>query len=102
MYKLLLIAIVALFVTGCECCKTGPATSKHSGKNYFPIKVCSIGDRSGDSCLEYAAEEFYTSRGFLVVKTLDGHEYMFQRKWLGYHSYEQLNGNPSISSGWVL
>ena len=76
MKKLLCAVAVAALVAGCG--DEGPATSKHSGKKYYPVKVCSIGDVTGESCVEYAAESY--SRccdGNFTVKTLDGHEYQF-------------------------
>ena len=78
MKKLFTIAAVAAFITGC-CEGDGPAKSKHSGKSYYPIKVCSIGDMTGESCIEYAAESYSRHNGNLNVKTLDGHEYQFNK-----------------------
>ncbi len=77
MKKLLCAVAVAALVAGC-CNGDGPAKSKHSGKSYYPIKICSIGDMTGESCVEYAAESYNRCcDGNLNVKTLDGHEYQF-------------------------
>lgn len=76
MKKLLCAAAVSALVAGCS--GEGPTTTKHSGKKYYPVKICSIGDMTGESCIEYAAESY--SRccdGNLNVRTLDGHEYQF-------------------------
>lgn len=76
MKKLLCAVAVAALVAG--CCGEGPANSKHSGKKYYPIKVCSVGDMTGDSCVDYAAENYSSwGDGMLSVTTLDGHEYEF-------------------------
>lgn len=77
MKQLFTIAAVAAFITGC-CDGDGPAKSKHSGKKFYPVKVCSIGDMTGESCVEYAAESYYRCSGRNhCVRTLDGHEYQF-------------------------
>lgn len=76
MKKLLCAAAVSALVAG--CCGEGPATSKHSGKKYYPVKVCSIGDVTGESCVEYAAEKYFNcDNNFFRITTLDGHKYEF-------------------------
>jgi len=75
MKKLLCAVAVAALVAG--CCGEGPATSKHSGKKYYPVKVCSIGDVTGESCVEYAAESYSLHDKLIYIATLDGHKYSF-------------------------
>jgi hypothetical protein len=75
MKKLLCAVAVAALVAG--CCGEGPATSKHSGKKYYPVKVCSIGDVTGESCVEYAAENYCNCDNKFRITTLDGHKYEF-------------------------
>lgn len=76
MKKLLCAVAVAALVAGCR--GEGPATSKHSGKKYYPIKVCSVGDMTGESCVDYAAEKYCScGDGKFSITTLDGHEYEF-------------------------
>lgn len=77
MKKLLCAVAVAALVAGCR--GEGPATSKHSGKKYYPVKVCSIGDVTGESCAEYAAENYCNSDDNFTIKTLDGHIYSFNK-----------------------
>lgn len=77
MKKLLCAAAVSALVAG--CCGEGPATSKHSGKKYYPVKVCSIGDVTGESCVEYAAENCFSSNNNFIITTLDGHKYEFNK-----------------------
>ena len=76
MSKLLTTAISLAFITG--CCD-GPATSKHSGNKYYPVKVCSISDMTGESCIEYAAKHFEYSESVIKIKTLDDHEYLLNK-----------------------
>lgn len=78
MKKLFTIAAVAAFITGCFNGE-GPATSKHSGKKYYPVKVCSIGDATGESCVEYAAEYYCNCDDDFSITTLDGHKYEFNK-----------------------
>lgn len=75
MKNILFAASIATLVAG--CCGEGPATSKHSGKRYYPVKVCSIGDVTGESCVEYAAKSYNPKGNDLMIHTLDGHTYRF-------------------------
>jgi len=77
MKKLLCAVAVAALVAGCR--GEGPATSKHSGKKYYPVKVCSIGDVTGESCVEYAAENYCNCDNNFSITTLDGHKYEFNK-----------------------
>lgn len=77
MKKLLCAVAVAALVAGCH--GEGPATSKHSGKKYYPVKVCSIGDVTGESCVEYAAENYCNCDNSFSITTLDGHKYAFNK-----------------------
>lgn len=77
MKKLLCAVAVAALVAG--CCGEGPTTSKHSGKKYYPVKVCSIGDVTGESCVEYAAENYCNCDDNFSITTLDGHKYEFNK-----------------------
>lgn len=77
MKKLLCAVAVAALVAGCR--GEGPATSKHSGKKYYPVKVCSIGDVTGESCVEYAAENYCNRNNNFSITTLDGHKYEFNK-----------------------
>lgn len=77
MKKLLCAVAVAALVAGCR--GEGPATSNHSGKKYYPVKVCSIGDVTGESCVEYAAENYCFCETMFRITTLDGHKYEFNK-----------------------
>ena len=77
MKKFLCAVAVAALVAG--CCGEGPATSKHSGKKYYPVKVCSIGDVTGESCVEYAARGYNEDRSVLIIRTIDDHIYEFNK-----------------------
>lgn len=72
---LCVLVILAFMVVGCEC--NGPAKSRRSGVKYYPVKVCSIGDLDGSSCVEYAAKSWDHRGNDLMIRTLDGHTYRF-------------------------
>ena len=72
---LCVLVILAFIVVGCVC--EGPAKSKRSGEKYYTVKVCSIGDTDGSTCVEYAAKSFNTKVSDLLIHTLDGHTYRF-------------------------
>ena len=74
MKKILLALAIAIFGSG--CCGEGPATSKHSGNRYYPIKICSVGDMTGESCVEYAAKHYnFPWKNIIRITTLDNHTY---------------------------
>ena len=64
-----------MVLSGCLC--PGPAESKRTGERYYPVKVCSIGDLDGSSCVEYAAKSYDPTGNDLLIRTLDGHTYRF-------------------------
>jgi hypothetical protein len=72
---LCVLVILAFIVVGCVC--EGPAKSRRSGEKYYPVKVCSIGDTDGSTCVEYAAKSYNPSGNDLTIHTLDGHTYRF-------------------------
>lgn len=73
--KMLIALVFPVVLGGCVC--GGPAESKHTGERYYPVKVCSIGDLDGSSCVEYAAKSYNTKGNDLLIRTLDGHTYRF-------------------------
>ena len=72
---LIVTMISLLFIIGC-CHDDGTRKKK---ADYDIVKVCSIGDTDGTTCVQYAAKRWYTfSKGsFLTVETPDGNEYDF-------------------------
>lgn len=73
--KMLIALVLAVVLSGCVF--DGPAESKRTGERYYPVKVCSIGDLDGSSCVEYAAKSYNPSGNDLMIHTLDGHTYRF-------------------------
>lgn len=75
MKALVILSIFVVLLAGCVC--EGPAESKRTGEKYYPVKVCTIGDTDGSSCVEYAAKSYDPSHNDLMIRTLDGHTYRF-------------------------
>lgn len=73
--KMVIALAFAAVLSGCLC--AGPAESKRTGERYYPVKVCSIGDLDGSTCVEYAAKSWDPSGNDLMIHTLDGHTYRF-------------------------
>ena len=73
--KMLIALAFATVLIGCIC--EGPAESKRTGERYYPVKVCSIGDLDGSSCVEYAAKSYEPGGNDLMIRTLDGPTYRF-------------------------
>ena len=74
-FAFLIVTMFSLpFIIG--CC---PEDSTKKKRQYDIVKVCSIGDTDGTTCVQYAAKRWYTfSKGsFLTVETPDGNEYDF-------------------------
>ncbi len=71
---LIVTTISLLFIIG--CC---PDAGTRKKRDYDIVKVCSIGDTDGTTCVQYAAKRWYTfSKGsFITVETPDGNEYDF-------------------------
>lgn len=71
---LIVTMISLLFIIG--CC---PDDGTRKKRDYDIVKVCSIGDTDGTTCVQYAAKRWYTfSKGsFITVETPDGNEYDF-------------------------
>jgi len=74
--KKLILIIAVLLLVGCKCQNGGPAQTR-GGTKYYPIKICSIGDMDGSSCVEYKAKDYDLTSDWLYVTTLDDHEYVF-------------------------
>lgn len=72
---LIVTMISLLFIIG--CCSDHDTGRKHA--DYDIVKVCSIGDIDGSTCVQYGAKHWrsYSDGNFLEVKTLDGNVYDF-------------------------
>lgn len=77
MKKILLLLVAFCLIACCD----GPAKSRRTGEAYYPVKVCSIGDVTGESCVEYAAKSYCSEcSGMFIITTLDGHKYSFNHE----------------------
>lgn len=74
--------IVVLFfgyaLMGCQCQRHG----RHTNDYRYVVKICSIGDQEGNSCVEYYAERIAYDTPTLDVYTTDGRHLMYN--WAGW------------------
>lgn len=80
MRRFLLLLFSTMIVTASliACCPESNNGVPNKG-DYDIIKVCSIGDTDGTSCVQYAAKSWGTFHNghLLWIKTPDGHDYSF-------------------------
>jgi len=72
--KMILFTIATVIFAGCS---NGPECK--AGIRYYPVKVCSIVDVTGESCVEYAAENYCNCDNNFRITTLEGHKYEFNK-----------------------
>ena len=45
---------------------------RRSAEPYWPVKICSLGDQTGESCVEYKAKKIVMEHSFFQFYDLDG------------------------------
>ena len=45
---------------------------RRSAEPYWPVKICSLGDQTGESCVEYKASKITMGNTFIQFYDLDG------------------------------
>ena len=77
-FVLLVLSVMSVCALLIACCPESSKGVPNKG-DYDIIKVCSIGDTDGTTCVQYAAKSWGTFHHsqLLWIKTPDGHEYSF-------------------------
>ena len=73
--KKIILLLTAFCLFGCDEC--GDKQVKTRNGSYTPIRVCPIGCSEASSCLDYKAVSYTFGSNTIRIKTLDGHQYMF-------------------------
>lgn len=76
MKRILTLLAFAVLLAGCEqlCPNHEHKYSKkrRSAEPYWPVKVCSLGDKTGESCVEYKAKKIVMEHSFFQFYDMDG------------------------------
>lgn len=73
--KKILLLLIAFCLFGCDEC--GDKQIQTRKGSYTPIKVCPIGCSENTACVDYKAVSYTFGSHTIVIKTLEGHRYMF-------------------------
>ena len=73
--KKILLLLTAFCLFGCD--EWGDKQVQTCNGSYTPIKVCPIGCAQASSCVDYKAVSYTFGSNTIIIKTLDGHRYMF-------------------------
>ena len=76
--KKILLLLIAFCLFGCD--EFGDKQIKTRNGSYTPIKVCPIGCSENTACVDYKAVSYTFGSNTIIIKTLDGHRYMFNTK----------------------
>lgn len=76
--KKILLLLIAFCLFGCD--EWGDKQVQTRNSSYTLIKVCPIGCAQASSCVDYKAVSYRFSSNTIIIKTLDGHRYMFNTK----------------------
>ena len=76
MKRILTVLTAALVLAGCEhlCGKDHEhkySKKRRSAEPYWPVKVCSLGDQTGESCVVYKAKKITMGNTFIQFYDMD-------------------------------
>lgn len=57
----------------CESCQT------QNGSDVYLIKVCSLGDKDGESCVEHKVLKYEVGTEYLHIRTRDNERYAYNK-----------------------
>ena len=82
MKKILTLFAAALILSSCSQLCGEDHEHKYSKKRrsaepYWPVKVCSLGDQTGESCVEYKAKKISMHSTFTSFYDMDGDEFQY-------------------------
>lgn len=74
--KRTLIILAVSLITGCHLCGQDHehkySKKRRSAEPYWPVKICSLGDQTGESCVEYKAKKIIIEHSFFQFYDMDG------------------------------
>ena len=76
--KKILLLLITFCLFGCDECGDKQVQTRNG--SYTPIKVCPIGCSENTACVDYKAVSYTFGSNTIIIKTLDGHRYMFNTK----------------------
>ena len=76
MKRILTLSAAALVLTSCVLCghdhEHKYSKKRRSVEPYWPVKVCSLGDQTGESCVSYKAKKIIIEHSFFQFYDMDG------------------------------
>ena len=63
-------------MTGCQPCETCQTQNE---SDVYMIKVCSIGDKDGESCVEHKVRAYEVGHEYLHIRTRDNERYAYNK-----------------------
>lgn len=82
MKRILTLLTAALLITACDHLCGQDHEDKYSKRRrsaepYWPVKVCSLGDKTGESCVEYEAKKITRDNAFIQIYDMNGNEIQY-------------------------
>lgn len=82
MKSILITLAASMILTSCGQLCQGDSGKKYSKKRrssepYWPVKVCSHGDLTGESCISFRAKKISISSAYTRIIDLEGDEYQY-------------------------
>lgn len=62
-------------ITGCQPCET----CQTNESDVYMIKVCSLGDKDGESCVEHKIRAYEVGTEYLHIRTRDNERYAYNK-----------------------
>ena len=68
-------------MTGCQPCESSHTQScrTQNGSDVYMIKVCSLGDKDGESCVEHKVMKYEVGSEYLHIRTRDNERYAYNK-----------------------
>ena len=79
--RILFLILIFALMSGCVACKK-PKRHGDAPKPDYIIKVCSLGDTDGSTCVTIDAKDYANHTPYIRIKTLDGE--LLRYNWAGW------------------
>lgn len=79
--RVLFLILIFALMAGCVDCKKHKRHADAPKPDYI-IKVCSLGDTDGSTCVNINAKDYYDALSHIIVETLDGE--LLRYNWAGW------------------
>ena len=81
MKKILLLLTAALLLSSCDLCGKDHehkySKRRRTVEPYYPVKICSLGDQTGESCVTIQAVKIVRDESYINLRDQNGDTYMY-------------------------